>query len=55
MLVIELHEEPGRTFRAIPFQSQSIERNNLSIARMDFSDFADAVDIEGVFRGFPET
>lgn len=54
MLVIDLHEEPGRTFRAIPSQIQSIE-NNLSIANMDFSDFADAVDSDGVFRAFPET
>jgi hypothetical protein len=54
ILVIDLHNEPGRTFRAIPSQTQSIE-NNLSIANMDFSDFADAVDTEGVFRGFPET
>jgi hypothetical protein len=54
ILVIDLHDEPGRTFRAIPSQTQSIE-NNLSIANMDFSDFADAVDTDGVFRGFPET
>jgi hypothetical protein len=44
--------EPGRTFRVIPEQMQSVE-NNLSIANMDFRDFADAVDDDGVFRGFP--
>ena len=41
-----------RTFRAIPSTIQSIE-NNLSIANMDFEEFADSVDADGVFRGFP--
>jgi hypothetical protein len=27
--------------------------NNLSIANMDFQDFVDYVDLDGVFRGFP--
>jgi hypothetical protein len=51
-----LPEEPeyGREFRAIPTAVQSIE-NNLSIANMDFEDFAEAVDEDGVFRGFQET
>ena len=40
-----------QTFRAIPSTIQSIE-NNLSIANMDFEEFADAVDDDGVFRGF---
>lgn len=44
--------EPGRTFRVIPDQVQSVE-NNLSISNMGFRDFADAVDDDGVFRGFP--
>ena len=39
-------------FRAIPETIQSIE-NNLSIANMDFKSFADSVDSDGVFRGFP--
>jgi hypothetical protein len=38
-------------FRAIPSAIQSIE-NNLSIANMDFEDFANAVGKDGVFRGF---
>lgn len=54
VLVIDLFDERGRSFRAIPFEIQSVE-NNLSIANMDFSDFADHVDADGVFRGFPET
>jgi uncharacterized protein DUF6924 len=39
-------------FRAIPSQIQGIE-NNLSIANMDFEGFAEAVNEDGVFRGFP--
>jgi len=42
------------TFRALPSQIQGIE-NNLSIGNMDFEDFADSVDEDGVFRGFPRT
>ena len=53
MLVIDLMEERGRQFRAVAAQVPSIE-NNLSIANMDFEEFADAVDEGGVFRGFPE-
>jgi hypothetical protein len=52
LLVVDLITEPGRTFRAIPSTVQSIE-NNLSIANMDFAEFADNVDETGVFRGFP--
>jgi hypothetical protein len=52
LLVVDLVTEPGRTFRAIPSMVQSIE-NNLSIANMDFAEFADNVDESGVFRGFP--
>jgi len=40
------------TFRALPSQIQGIE-NNLSIANMDFEDFADSVQADGIFRGFP--
>jgi len=52
ILVMDLHHERGRTFRAIPTQLQAIE-NNLSIANMDFFEFADNVKEDGVFRGFP--
>lgn len=51
LLVVDLIEELGRTFRAVPSSIQSIE-NNLSIANMDFWEFADNVDPDGVFRGF---
>ncbi len=52
LLVVDLFNEPGREFRAIPSEIQAIE-NNLSVGNMDFSEFADQVDGGGVFRGFP--
>ncbi len=54
LLIVDLYDEPGREFRAIPSQIQGIE-NNLSIANMDFAEFADNVDPDGVFRGFPQS
>jgi hypothetical protein len=53
LLIVDLYDGSGREFRAIPSQIQAIE-NNLSIANMDFEEFADSVDDDGVFRGFPE-
>jgi hypothetical protein len=53
ILVVDLYEEPGREFRAIPSQVQGIQ-NNLSIANMDFFEVADAVDEDDIFRGFVE-
>jgi hypothetical protein len=51
ILVLDLFEEPGRTFRVIPSEMWGVE-NNLSIANMDFAEFADATDPDGIFRGF---
>jgi hypothetical protein len=51
VLVVDLRREPGRTFRVIPSEAWGVE-NNLSIANMDFEDFADSVDEDGIFRGF---
>ncbi|MGW4241305.1 DUF6924 domain-containing protein [Nocardia sp. NPDC004722] len=39
----------GRSFRALPHTIQEIE-NNLSISNMDWEDFAEAVDDDGVLR-----
>ncbi|MFI6825382.1 DUF6924 domain-containing protein [Micromonospora sp. NPDC050187] len=52
LLVVNLNEgvETG-PFRALPRQIPGIE-NNLSIANMDFVEFARATDPDGVFRGF---
>ncbi len=52
ILVVDLYEEPGRTFRVIPREMWGVE-NNLSLANMDYSEFAANVDPNGVFRGFP--
>jgi Domain of unknown function (DUF6924) len=52
--VLDLWSEPGRSFRLIPSEMWSVE-NNLSIANMDFDEFADAVDADGIFRGFPRS
>jgi hypothetical protein len=54
VLVVDLYDEPGRTFRVIPREMWGVE-NNLSIANMDYCEFADNVDPDGVFRGFPQT
>jgi hypothetical protein len=52
ILVVDLPGTAGkRPFRCIPAELWSIE-NNLNIANMDWEDFADAVDGDGVFRGF---
>jgi hypothetical protein len=52
LLVLDLHEgEPARPFRCTPRQVQAIE-NNLSISNMDFFEFANSADADGVFRGF---
>lgn len=53
ILVLDLQSEPGRTFRVIPPEMWAVE-NNLSLANMDFEEFADAVDNDGIFRGFRE-
>jgi hypothetical protein len=53
ILVVDLYTEPGRSFRVVPAEVWGIE-NNLSTANMDFAEFADEADADGVFRGFPE-
>ena len=54
ILVLDLAHEPGRTFRVIPSQLWAVE-NNLSLANMEYSEFADHVDPDGVFRGFSKS
>jgi len=53
ILIVDVGVEPGRTFRTVPSQVFGID-SNLSIANMDWEDFAGCVDDEGVFRGFPK-
>jgi hypothetical protein len=50
ILCLDLTDEPGRTFRVIPSEMWGVE-NNLSLANMDFDEFASLVDADGVFRG----
>lgn len=52
LLVVDLYDEPRRTFRVIPREMWSVE-NNLSIVNVDYGEFADSVDPDGFFRGFP--
>lgn len=42
---------PGGQFRCIPAELWAVE-NNVSLANMDFDEFALAVEADGVFRGF---
>nr|WP_157514372.1 hypothetical protein [Nocardia concava] len=60
VLVVDLGSKPspddnwpgrpaGRSFRALPHTIQEIE-NNLSISNMDWEDFAEGVDDDGVRR-----
>ena len=55
VLIVNLYDglgsEVGEEFRSLPSEIHAIE-NNLSIANMDFADFAGAADANGVFRGF---
>ncbi|MFF8593166.1 DUF6924 domain-containing protein [Streptomyces sp. NPDC015220] len=45
-----LYDEPGRTFRAPPAWVPEIA-GDLSSADMDFTEFADAADGSGTYRG----
>jgi hypothetical protein len=54
ILIVDLRIERGRAFRLVPAQIHSIEAN-LSLSNMDFFEFADNVDEDGVFRGFRKT
>lgn len=53
LLAVDLSDEPGRTFR-VPAQWFPDVSANLSIANMDFAEFADAAGGPGGFRGFDE-
>ena len=47
----ELNGQAGRTFRSIPSEVEPIVAN-LSVANMDFAEFADNTNPDGIFRGF---
>ena len=50
LLVLDLAEERGRTFRAVPGAIRSIINNLWWSANMDFRDYINSVDDTGVFR-----
>jgi succinylarginine dihydrolase len=41
----------GATFRVVPSEMWSVQ-NNLTISNMDWAEFAENVDSDGIFRGF---
>lgn len=53
VVVLDLKEKPGRNFRVVASALAEVA-NNLSIANMDFEEFALAVDSDGIFRGFKQ-
>jgi hypothetical protein len=53
VLVVDLYEQPGRTFRVIPAAMWSVQ-NNLSLGNMAWEEFAEWTDPDGIFRRFPE-
>ncbi|WP_415939930.1 DUF6924 domain-containing protein [Streptomyces sp. 039-1] len=53
LLAVDLSDELGRTFR-VPARWFPDVSANLSIANMDFAEFADAADESGTYRGFDE-
>lgn len=51
LLVVDRLHDRGRSFRVTLDEAWSVE-NNLSLANMDFFEFATATQDDGVFRGF---
>jgi hypothetical protein len=52
ILAIDLSGRPGKpAFRCIPPHLWSVE-NNLNLGNMDWREFVDATDDNGIFRGF---
>ncbi len=51
LLLVDLFDEPGRVFRSIVTEVPHIAAN-LHISNMDYFEFADTVDDDGIYRGF---
>lgn len=51
ILCVNLNTDKGKHFRVIPSLLWGVE-NNLSLANLDFEDFTNSVDSNGIFRGF---
>ena len=54
LLAVDLYDEPGWTFR-LPTRWYADVSNNLTIANLDFSDFADATDASGTYCGLEDS
>jgi hypothetical protein len=50
ILCVSTHHAVVATFRVVPGETWAPE-NNLRLANLDFADFANAADADGVFRG----
>ncbi|MEU3982186.1 hypothetical protein AB0F77_19145 [Streptomyces sp. NPDC026672] len=53
LLAVDLFDDPGRSFR-VPVRWFPEMSANLSIANVDFADYADAAEATGTFRGFAD-
>jgi len=51
IICIDLFDNPGDSFRVIPSEMWSVD-NNLSISNIDFNEFMNSTDIDGIHRGF---
>jgi hypothetical protein len=51
VLAVYYFDSPFRTIRVIPSELWGVE-NNISLANMDFEEFAENVGPDGIFRGF---
>ena len=51
ILCVDLNDEYGKSFRVLPSEICSVAAN-LGLANMDFFEFSDNVDNDGIFRGF---
>lgn len=50
LLAVDLHDDPGRTFRLPPRWFGEVSAN-LTIGNLDFAEFAEATDESGTYRG----
>jgi hypothetical protein len=56
ILVVDLHDEPGRTFRVVPSFVWAVEQNlGLGFGSdVEFHELADNADPDGILRGFTD-
>ena len=54
LLAVDLYDEPGRAFR-VPPRWYAYVSDNLTVANMNFAEYADETDESGTYRGFDES